>query len=1242
MTTQTQTNVADLARQLATNAPLDGPMTDAQAGAAVAFLITRAGVALSALRPNAANTLDALLTLDARAGNQTRAAHLWLAIRALALKAGDVIGVAPSMATNPVLDAIIGASGLSLSVDTQDTVAGAIGVVWPSTTLAAPARCVVFKGDLMDIREGDHALVALDTTADARGALGRIDALATRAQALKNGPQPVRYTVKDEATLEAFATENFAPYQVRRITIIGAQPHPTEVVESAALSSVLPPVPSYEPLILPSVISSGALSDVQLETIIAIGEAHGKFLPAHPNDANLKAPRQAFLIGHGTGLGKGRIVAGTIADNWAQGRRRHVWISESAHLIQQARADWVAVGGRADDVWDARDLSSQQALPAAPGIVFLTYAALRSEHGMGRVAQITDWMGQEDGVIAFDEAQNLRNTMPTISSDGWTNRASAQAQAARTLQDNLPNGRVLYASATSASDILSLAYAYRLGLWGEGTAFASAEAFFVAMQDGGTNALEMVARDMKAMGLYLSANLSYAGVTTERLEHRMSLAERRTHDGMSALWLDVARKLKRAIVSTGIQTGPAAALKREHKRPDTLFNQARNRFFQATIAAMKTPVTIAAIKEDLKNGHSAIVQLTNTFEANADRAIAAAEEAGLGMDSVSVTPRDILLGYLYDGFPIHLWERIKTAKGGVVIMPKVDANGQQMICPNALAQRDALIAEVEALPLPEGPLEQILDAFGADMVAEATGRGRRFVPGAQGRILQDRDPKDLAKDVEAYQNGSKLVLCFTNAGGTGQTYSAQRTCANRRKRRHYLLQVGWRSDLAIQGMGRSHRSDQVHAPEYILVSIDLWADQRMISRVARGMRDLGAITRGLRQAASQDFFTQDDNLEGEFGQQAWRIFIEKLHNGDVPNLSLGQFELESNLSLRCPITKALPAPHQLPPVHRFLNAMSAMSCAAQTAFGQVLRDDMIRLRTEAIAAGTYDRGIETIRPDSLIKLEDVVIHRDARTGGETRLLKMLRIDTLDPMAFDEARQTAMMRGSAIVAKSLVTGRVAIVCFPASLRDLAPKATDRVRIYTPTGMRERTRAEVVAEGWQRLETSEAQALWAAESRERGQEEEQMFWVVSGTLLPIWDKLPKSRGIVYRMESDEGEQIIGRIIHDQVVDKLLTRVDALSNGGLQAHDVLQALSKGGMVHLANGWTLQGRLSNFVFQGAVLYLPALQDNATRRLRTQGFEPATSWRKHEVAYKLQAAHAQAGIDALLAHVPAVEIVAF
>jgi len=1189
------TTILDLAGLISTRQTVPSGLDRTLVAKAAALVLSKAGPALSPMSRNPGKILETLEKVEAYSGLTAGIRPIWLALRAFGLPSGAQIAVSGKDLEDPILTTLIEAGGLIPTTDETEAVRGVWGQLETRSldTLVAQARVVHLDPiDQIHVGNGTGTLFVADAR-DIDAALQAIESKAPTRQSSSAKIVPLSYNRLESAQPAEFSATVFSSYRVRRIELPDAKPHPTDLVESAALASVLPPLPSYQPHFHPSIISQGLLSDVQLETVIYAGEAHRKYLPSHPDDDRKLPPRQGFLIGHGTGVGKGRIIAGIIADNWAQGRRRHLWFTERSMLIEDARQDWVTLGGKPEDVIDIREYPADKPLPPFTGILFATYAALRAENGHNtRLKQITDWFGPgEDGVVAFDEAQNLRNAK---GDQKINSEISQQGQAAIDLQNILPNARVLYASATTAGDIVSLGFATRLGLWGSGTAFRNSTRFFKAMEEGGTNALEMVARDLKAMGLYLAANLSFKGLKYERLQRRLTSDERATQDRLAQLWLEIYDGLKRAMLTTGASRVPKKTRGLFHAWGRIQFNMARGRFFQALLSSLNTPHMIEAIREDLAAGHASVIQLTNTFEANADKAIEEAEENGVDMACVEASARDILLSYLRSHFPTT---RVQVIGRGKYFWsaPMLDADGNPVTCPTAIAIRDQLIEEVEKISIPEGPLEQILDAFGPDQVAEVTGRQRRLVPGSQGkRILEARHPdRDNLAEIRDFMDDRKRILVFSSAGGSGATYSAQRTVRNQRLRRHYVLQAGWRADIALQGMGRTNRSDQVHLPEYILLTTDLWANQRMVSAVAKGMRDLGALTRGLRQAASQDFFTADDNLEDEFGETAWLNFLHKLKDGQIPLMSLAQFEREAGIELTLSDGR-LRKP--IPPVRRFLNAMSAMTCDNQALFGQSYRAELQALRLEAVETGSLDRGVETIEPDSLIKLEDAVIYRDPRTGGETRLLKMLRIDTLDPVSYHEARQRAMGRGATRVVKSLVTGRIAILSFAHSLKS-APSADDRVEVITPTGTRIRTRAEVIQEHWTQVDAMIAEQIWNAEMHERGDEEEREFWIISGAMLPIWDKLPRNRPTVFRMETDEGEQIIGRLVTEDFVHTLLKRVDTLNTGGLPQEDVDAALIKGGIVTLVNGWVLQGRIHSTTGKLSLLLEMPLDEEMTYR---------------------------------------------
>ena len=79
----------------------------------------------------------------------------------------------------------------------------------------------------------------------------------------------------------------------------------------------------------------------------------------------------------------------------------------------------------------------------------------------------------------------------------------------------------------------------------------------------------------------------------------------------------------------------------------------------------------------------------------------------------------------------------------------------------------------------------------------------------------------------------KRILTFSDAGGTGRSYHADKNAKNAHRRVHYLLEPGWRADNAIQGLGRSNRTNQSCAPLFRPVATDVKGEKRFLSTIAR-------------------------------------------------------------------------------------------------------------------------------------------------------------------------------------------------------------------------------------------------------------------------------------------------------------------------------------------------------------------------------------------------------------------------
>ena len=429
-----------------------------------------------------------------------------------------------------------------------------------------------------------------------------------------SGGEPVIYRRKANVEEPALSSDKlYEPYAVQTIAIEGARPHPTALVQSASMASVAPPMPSYVPRLPGDLVTEGILSDAQIETIIYAGEAHQSFLAGHykadesfdrldrvaPEAEGAVQFRKGYFLGDGTGCGKGRQAAGILLDNWLQGRRRALWISKSDKLLEDAQRDWSALGQEKLQIVPLTRTKQGQPIKLRQGILFTTYATLRSSDRGGknsRLQQILDWLGTDfDGVILFDEAHAMANAVGSASARGQQ-APSQQGLAGLRLQHALPKARVVYISATGATTVQNLGYAQRLGLWG-GTdfPFATRADFMQAIEAGGIAAMEVLARDLKALGLYAARSLSYEGVEVDILEHALTPEQIRIYDAYAGAFQIIHQNLTAALEAANI-TGSEGTLNSPAKSAArSAFESNKQRFFNHLITAMKTPSLLKAI-----------------------------------------------------------------------------------------------------------------------------------------------------------------------------------------------------------------------------------------------------------------------------------------------------------------------------------------------------------------------------------------------------------------------------------------------------------------------------------------------------------------------------------------------------------------------------------------------------------------------------------------------------------------------
>ena len=1022
-------------------------------------------------------------------------------------------------------------------------------------------------------------------------------ALATPAGRLAflSCASPLAYETR-EAGLEGRVVGLYQAYQVASIHIAGARAHPSPMVEAAAMASVAPPRPTYRPILPPSLLEGGVLSDAQLETIIYAGEAHGAMLPgawvlgesahevtlAREENPHAVAFRRGFFLGDGTGIGKGRQAAGVVADNMAQGRVRAVWLSKNDSLLEDARRDWSSIGGSPTDITSQSCWKQGEPIRMDRGILFSTYATLRQPargEKPSRLDQIVTWLGADfEGVIVFDEAHAMANAGGGAKGARGTVKASHQGMAGLALQNRLPNARILYVSATGATTPENLAYASRLGLWGGAEApFHDRAGFLDAYDAGGVAVMELIARELKALGLYIARSLSFDGVEYEAVQHALTAEDVEIWDAWADAYQLIHTNLRAALEAVGLADDQGKSVSRQSTSSAiSAFESCKQRFFGGLLAGLKAPTLIASIRRDLAEDRSAVVQIVTTNEAVMERRLSEIPPEEWNNLTIDLSPKDQVLDYLMRAFPVTKMDALEDTEGNVTMVVARTQDGAPVLSQDALALREDLVTHLACLPAVPGVLDALMEAFGADQVAEITGRSRRIVTRGDRRIVERRGAAAAKAETDAFMAGKKRILVFSDAGGTGRSYHADLGCLNTQQRHHYLAEPGWRADAAIQGLGRSHRTNQAHPPLFSPLTTNIHGERRFLSTIARRLDSLGALTRGERRASSNGLFRTEDNLESPWARRALQAFYNALHWGTVEGWTLAQFEEKTALSLTDQ-DGALLAADKAPPITTWLNRVLALRIADQNALFATFDALLTSIVERASASGLLDKGLEDVVADALDVVSEEVIRTDTVTGAQTRLM-CFALKTRRPiLTADEAlARVAHLDAAALqFAVNRQSGRAAIVVRGLTTTDDADRLVRAVRLIRP--QQESVSPELVhgESAWNIADPAIWRAAWDAEVLTADPFHTREIHLVTGLLLPVWSALPAKGAQVRRVKAPDGRRWLGRVLQAADVAKLKTSLGLTDTATAVAGDgtaEAMILKEGASIAIAGGFWLR----------------------------------------------------------------------
>lgn len=272
-------------------------------------------------------------------------------------------------------------------------------------------------------------------------------------------------------------------------------------------------------------------------------------------------------------------------------------------------------------------------------------------------------------------------------------------------------------------------------------------------------------------------------------------------------------------------------------------------------------------------------------------------------------------------------------------------------------------------------------------------------------------------------------------------------------------------------------------------------------------------------------------------------------------------------------------------------------------------EQLLDARIEAaITGGTYDIGVETLIAESFRAAERRTVYTHAATGAETRCYRVMRKDRNRPLSLAEAVETARATGSRLLVNEQ-SRRAAVQIPAASLIDDDDRVEARTRLLRPMTRETINLDHFNRSHWRKATSQEFAELCEAECAQVPEFSQSTFHIITGLLLPIWDRLPAANMRVYRFETDDRERVIGRLVTLEALDRVYQGLGVDGAPALLPQDAWNAvLDRAAMLDLAGGLQIRRSL---VMSAHRVELTGFSDSAVPQLKALGLlSKIIAWR--------------------------------
>jgi hypothetical protein len=557
-----------------------------------------------------------------------------------------------------------------------------------------------------------------------------------------------------------------------------------------------------------------------------------------------------FVIGHQTGVGKGRMVAAIMRYAKNQGLTP-IFLTENDGLYSDMYRDMadikadlnpLIVASNPDrarivdnngnvirnlDLNAIREAVRNRRLPAGYDAIFTTYYQINSRTMTGKMELLRALAPQS--ILILDESHKGAGDK---SQTGAFLRAHMTDQARG----------VIYSSATYAKRPDTMALYHRTEL---GNLNVDIDTIIANLVMGGVPLQEWIAHQWAQSGQMIRNELSFSGIDIPvEVDTENITRDRQRSDDLTQGLREILR-FSKAFNEWVADLNDDFQEEGEQVEPgfrggisNTNFASVMHNKISQLLFCLRTDATIKEALAALRQGKKVTIGCYNTMEAFVKDMLEAGtikvgDELNMNFAQVVRKAADSVLVY-----------RIDHGQGAppekVIVRPEDMPSHLQTMWRNLTNLLESTTTDVPAMPIDYIAKALIKEGF---KVGEITGRRHVLDWEQEGNILRrrsDKEKSDKNTPVNRFNSGEYDALIINSAGSSGISLHSGEKFQDQRPRHMILTQMSNEINEAVQLLGRIHRTGQVNLPSYMIKISSLPGEKRPLAILQKKLASLFA------------------------------------------------------------------------------------------------------------------------------------------------------------------------------------------------------------------------------------------------------------------------------------------------------------------------------------------------------------------------------------------------------------------